>query len=160
MKKWSSYENISEKLRNIPQEAFDNIHRLYEPQIDGFNVITHGDMFMNNLLYCHDQNGKPIDIRFVDFACGKLVSPSRDVVTLLYGSSHSSIKQDDREHLIQYYHSELVKYLKLLKFPTIPTLFDIQSACFRIDFYNALIILFIVGLRHINTFHDGGYIDV
>ncbi|XP_031628478.1 uncharacterized protein LOC116344183 [Contarinia nasturtii] len=160
IKHWPGYENISEKLGNIPQEAFDNIHKSYEPQDDGFNVITHGDMFMNNLLYRHDQNGKPIDIRFVDFAIGKHVSPSIDLVCLLYGSSDSSIKQDDREHLIQYYHSELVKYLKLLKFSKIPTLFDIQSACFRIDFYNALIILFIVGLRHINKFHDGGFIDV
>lgn len=54
-----------------------------------------------------------------------------------------------------------MKYLELLKFPgKIPTLLDIQLACFRVDIYSALIILFIVGLRYVTKFHDGGFIDV
>lgn len=97
----------------------------------------------------------------MDFAIGKHVCPSIDLVCLLYGSAHSSIKQRDCKLFIQYYHSELVKYLELLKFPgKTPTLLDIQSACFHVDVYNALIVLFIVGLRFVNKFHDGGFIDV
>lgn len=53
-----------------------------------------------------------------------------------------------------------MKYLKILDFPgTIPTLVDIQLAAFRVDYYNALIILFILGLRYVNTSFDGGYMD-
>lgn len=79
---------------------------------------------------------------------------------LLFGSAHSSIKQCDREHLIQYYHGELVTYLKLLKFPgTIPTLLDIQLAVFRVDYYNALIVLFILGLRYVDKSLDGGFLE-
>lgn len=91
---------------------------------------------------------------------GKHISPSIDLVCLLYGSSNTSIKQCDHEQLIQYYHSELVKYLKLFKYHKIPTLLDIQTACFRVDFFNALITLFIIGLRYINKFHDGGSVDI
>lgn len=97
----------------------------------------------------------------VDFPIGKHMSPSIDLVTLLYSSSHSSIRQRDRECLIQYYHSELAKFLQLLKFPgQIPTLSDIQLACFSKNFYTSLLTLFIVGLRFINKFHDGGFLDV
>lgn len=62
---WPGFEAIADKLMNIPQRVFDNIYRSYLPHEDGFNVLTHGDMFMNNILFRHDPNGKPIDIRFV-----------------------------------------------------------------------------------------------
>lgn len=82
------------------------------------------------------------------------------MVCLLYGSANSSIKQRDREHLIKYYHSELTKFLKQLNFPgNFPTLFDIQLAAFRVDLYNALIVLFIVGLRYVNQSFDGGFLE-
>lgn len=62
---WPGFEAIAEKLLNIPQRAYDNVYKSYLPQEDGFNVLTHGDMFMNNILFRHDHNGKPIGIRFV-----------------------------------------------------------------------------------------------
>lgn len=62
---WPGYENIALKLKNIPQTAYDNAYKAFQPNDSAFNVITHGDMFMNNLLFRHDKNGKPIDIRFV-----------------------------------------------------------------------------------------------
>lgn len=65
VKNWSGYEKIAEKLENIPQEAYDNVYKSYVPQEGGFNVITHGDLFMNNILFRYDRSGKPIDIRFV-----------------------------------------------------------------------------------------------
>lgn len=97
----------------------------------------------------------------VDFALGKHVCPSIDLVCLLYGSAHSLIKEKEREHLIQYYHGELLKHLKLLNFPgKIPSLIDIQLATFRVDLHNAFICLFIIGLRYVNKYHDGGFLDV
>lgn len=65
VKNWPGFENIAKKLSGIPQVAYEHAYKAYDPQIDGFNVITHGDMFMNNLLFRYDQNGKPVDIRFV-----------------------------------------------------------------------------------------------
>lgn len=82
------------------------------------------------------------------------------MVCLLFGSANSSITQCDREHLVQYYHGELVKYLRILNFPgSVPTLLDIQSAVFRVDYYNALIVLFILGLRFLDKSLDGGFLE-
>lgn len=90
---------------------------------------------------------------------GKHTSPSIDLVCLLYGCSHSSLKQKDREALIQFYHSELVEMLRVLEYPDVlPTLLDIQTAAFRIDFYNALIVLFVIGLRYVGK--SGEYMDL
>lgn len=65
MMHWPGFEKIAQKIRNIPQEAYDNIYKSYMPQEGGFNVITHGDMYINNILFRYDENGKPIDIKIV-----------------------------------------------------------------------------------------------
>lgn len=65
VKNWKGYEKIADKLQKIPQKAYDEAYKAFAPQDDGFNVITHGDLFINNLLFRHDQNGNPIDIRLV-----------------------------------------------------------------------------------------------
>lgn len=80
---------------------------------------------------------------------------------LLYGSANSSIDSDDHEKLIQHYHFELVKYLKLMKFTgRFPTLLEIQIEAYRTDFYNAMICLFITGLRYLTKSFNGGFIEV
>lgn len=80
---------------------------------------------------------------------------------LLYASASSSITQCDRERLIQYYHGKLIENLKIIDFPgPMPTLLDIQCAAFRVDYYNALIVLFVLGLRFVGRSYDGGFMDV
>lgn len=65
MKNWPAYETIATKLANIPDHIHDSMHEVYSPMKNAFNVITHGDMFLNNILFRYNQNGRPIDIRFV-----------------------------------------------------------------------------------------------
>lgn len=69
VKTWPGYENIANKLKILPQiihdRMYDKLYDAYHPRINGFNVITHGDMFLNNILFRYDANKNPFDIRFV-----------------------------------------------------------------------------------------------
>lgn len=48
-----------------------------------------------------------------------------------------------------------------MNFPgKIPTLLEIQVESFHTDFYNALAVLFIMGLRYLNKSLDGGFLEV
>lgn len=97
----------------------------------------------------------------VDFPLGQHASPSNDLFRLLYSASSTSIGWEERECAIQFYHEELIKYLKLMNFPgKFPTLLEIQVESFRTDFYNVLITLFIIGLRFLNKSFDGGFLEV
>lgn len=98
----------------------------------------------------------------VDFALCKHTNPSYDVALLLYGSSQSqSIGQADRERLIQFYHTELITLLVKLQYPnSLPTLVDIQTLVFRFDLYNVLVVLFVIGLRYMDTSFDGGFMEL
>ncbi|KAJ6647542.1 Scavenger receptor class B member 1 [Pseudolycoriella hygida] len=161
-KKWSEFEEVADKLINIPSHVYEDIYKEYLPTENGFNVLLHGDMWSNNILFHHNTQGKPTDIRLVDFALCKHTNPSFDLALLLYGSSHSaSITQADRETLIKFYHIELNRLLRKLRYPAqIPTLLDIQALVFRFDFYNALIVLFVIGLRYMGESFDGGFVEL
>lgn len=64
-RKWCGFEKIAEKLVNVPSHVYDNIYKEYLPTNDGFNVLLHGDMWLNNILFTYDQRGQPNDIRLV-----------------------------------------------------------------------------------------------
>lgn len=48
-----------------------------------------------------------------------------------------------------------------MNFPgEMPTLLQIQVEAFRTDFYNALVVLFIMGMRFLSKSFDGGFLEV
>lgn len=65
IKNWPGFETIANKLGHIPEHVHERMCKVYGPNENVFNVITHGDMFLNNILFQRDQNGHPVDIRFV-----------------------------------------------------------------------------------------------
>lgn len=77
VKNWPGFQTIATKLAHIPDHIHDSMREHYSPKENAFNVITHGDMFLNNILYRYNQNGRPIDIRFVSV-------PSLSVQVVVY----------------------------------------------------------------------------
>lgn len=65
-KNWNGFEKIAGKLTSIPSYVYDNMYREYSPTENGFNVLLHGDMWSNNIMFRYDQQGKPTDIRLVN----------------------------------------------------------------------------------------------
>lgn len=65
VKDWPGFRTIAKKLENIPQRVHDGMYDVHRYHKNAFNVITHNDMFLNNILFRNDRNGQLIDIRFV-----------------------------------------------------------------------------------------------
>lgn len=119
----------------MSDKVFDLQMNIYEPNPDEFNVVLHGDLWANNIMFQHDENGKPKDILFVDLQGSRYGSPVQDLIYFIVTSTEYSIKLKEFDYMIKYYHQELVKNLKLLKYPKAPPkLMDLHIAAVKKSF--------------------------
>lgn len=66
IKSWTSYETLADKVLSIIPKYNELVFEVVNPQNSKFNVINHGDLWINNFLYKFDKNSeKPIDVVFV-----------------------------------------------------------------------------------------------
>ncbi|XP_001990389.2 uncharacterized protein LOC6564248 isoform X2 [Drosophila grimshawi] len=109
-------------------------HFLSLSQFDAteFNVINHGDCWINNLLFKYDPNGELIDMIFVDFQLPKYGHPSADLLNFIMTSVHIDHKLKQFDYFIKYYHDQLIEHLQLLEYTNrLPTLSELHMLLYK-----------------------------
>lgn len=115
-KAFSSMESLMDKLFTVVKR---DEHR--------FNVLCHGDMWANNIMFKYDEAGKPTDCLLVDFQMCYYNSPVMDLLYFIFTSPKQSIKLSHIDHFLQFYHTHLVRNLKSLGYKKpLPTLLQLQ----------------------------------
>lgn len=115
-KKQPGLEKLVEKLTNIEDTFFDRISATCVRAEDDFNVILHGDLWSNNIMFKYDDNGDIEDTVLVDFQMCNYGPPALDLTYCLYTSSDNDISELDWDMLVQYYYDELRTMLKKLNY--------------------------------------------
>ncbi|KAI8116471.1 hypothetical protein FF38_05895 [Lucilia cuprina] len=118
------YKEKVEKLLNI---IMDEIFKAVKIDENDFNVLNHADLWTNNIMFQYSPDGELMDTYFVDYAFPKYGSPAQDLLYFIISSLQVDIKIKQFDHLIQYYHENLVENLQLLKYTKkVPSLKDIH----------------------------------
>ncbi|XP_055544366.1 uncharacterized protein LOC129729654 [Wyeomyia smithii] len=148
-KTWSTTpESIVEKLFKLQKSVIDKGCQVYTRDNSTFNVLNHGDLWVNNIMYKDDASGNPIDCILVDYAVGFFGSPAIDLSYLLFTSSSDDITTEQFDLLLQHYHSELVDCLKKLNYTKqIPSLLDNHVEMLRKGFVGVMYVTFLIPLR-------------
>lgn len=93
-----------------------------EPMENGFTVLNHGDVWVNNLLLSTD------DALFIDFQMCFHGSPASDLLYFLTTSVCDDVKVSRFDHLVEFYHSELCISLSDLGYEKhVPTLEELHQ---------------------------------
>ncbi|XP_055849139.1 uncharacterized protein LOC129914100 [Episyrphus balteatus] len=100
-------------LKQFPQEM-NRIFDLVKPTKTKYlNVFSHGDLWANNLLFKYEQDGRPVQCRFVDFQLTRYAPPIFDVITLLTISTTKEFRLQHLDSLLTSYYSMLEYFLRI-----------------------------------------------
>lgn len=61
---FTGYETFVDKMTNQCETIYEKTVKAAERR-PGFNVLNHGDLWVNNMLFKYNSNGKPCDVMFV-----------------------------------------------------------------------------------------------
>ncbi|KAM7357246.1 uncharacterized protein ACRADG_002689 [Cochliomyia hominivorax] len=153
IKNWPLYKHLAERVRAIIPKFNELVMEVVNSKHSKFNVINHGDLWVNNFLYKYDQkSGKPTDVLFVDFQNCFWGSCGFDINWFLNTSLELNILKENRQQLINIYSTELKEILSKSNYPDqeIPTLSDVLmeiKRCELIGLYCSLCEFPIVALE-------------
>ncbi|XP_014606111.1 PREDICTED: uncharacterized protein LOC106787889 [Polistes canadensis] len=120
VKQWPNFEKYAEKIDKISDKIYSETCKVLKQQDDEFNVINHGDFWVNNMMFRYNDEGKPIDHIFVDFQMCVYGSPALDLQYFLSTSPNNDVYENKKETLINEYYSTLCKTMKQLDCKTPP----------------------------------------
>ncbi|KAH8359448.1 hypothetical protein KR093_006786 [Drosophila rubida] len=81
-----------------------------------FNVINHGDSWVNNFLFKIAPNGDISEMVFVDFQNPRYGHPFADLLYFIMTSVHIDYKLKHFDYFIKYYHDQLIEHLEILDY--------------------------------------------
>lgn len=97
-----------------------------EPMRCGFQVLNHGDTWLNNMMFKFDGDST-IDLKLIDFQMPFWGSPVADIVYFLISSVADDIKVDNFDDFVEFYQSELALALQKVNYKKhIPTLSELH----------------------------------
>ncbi|XP_018311691.1 uncharacterized protein [Mycetomoellerius zeteki] len=141
---WSEVKQYSEKIAKLSDH-------IYQIGIDAtklckeeFNVITHGDFHVNNMLFRYDNNGKPIDHIFIDFQVCVYATPVLDLLFFLNTSPSLDVMENKKNILLNEYLRTLSATLKQLNCKTHPPTMEELKATIKRKANYGMIIFFII----------------
>lgn len=105
-----------------------------------FNVLNHGDFWLNNVMFQHSPEGHLIETYFIDFQLCKYGSPVMDLYIFILSGTELDIKIKYFDYFIKIYHDHLVKQLKILKYSgKIPSLKQLHMDLLKYGYIGKLL---------------------
>lgn len=133
-------EKLVEKLTKIEDTFYKRICATTVRDDNDFNVILHGDLWANNIMFKYDDNGEVEDTVLVDFQICYYGPPALDVTYCMYTSSHNDVSELDWDMLVQYYYDELRTTLKKFNYSKkVPSLMEFNTQIITKGMYGASI---------------------
>ncbi|XP_024879410.1 uncharacterized protein LOC112459515 [Temnothorax curvispinosus] len=117
---WPGMKKYSEKIAKLTDHIYKIGINATKPCEDEFNVINHGDFWVNNMLFKYDNNGKPIQHICVDFQLCVYTSPAIDLQYFLSTSPSPDVIENKKDVLLNEYLSALSATMKQLGCKTQP----------------------------------------
>ncbi|XP_018316629.1 uncharacterized protein [Mycetomoellerius zeteki] len=117
---WPEMKKYADKIDKLVDHIYEIGTDATRRSDDEFNVINHGDVWVNNMLFKYDNDDNPIDHIFVDFQLCIYTSPALDLLYFLSTSPSPDVVENKRDILLNEYLGTLSTTMKQLDCKTQP----------------------------------------
>lgn len=114
VKTWDGFEDFEEKSRRVLETIRDDVCDVAVPRKDILNVLNHGDLWLNNMMFKYDSDGNIVDFRLVDFQQSFYGTPVMDLLYFLFSSANQEVRENRLDELFSAYLETLNSVLEQL----------------------------------------------
>ncbi|KAL7289273.1 hypothetical protein TKK_0017207 [Trichogramma kaykai] len=104
-------EDLNDEQKRILKGSIETLSRNHAknllPSRRFKNVLCHGDLWANNILYKYDDAGKPTACCLIDFQLARYNPPAHDILCFLQFSTNRTFRQEHLADLLDVYYGSL-----------------------------------------------------
>ncbi|EZA55189.1 hypothetical protein X777_05259 [Ooceraea biroi] len=104
----SDHDGFKNKIKELCADHTDKL----SPSAKHKNVLCHGDLWANNILFKYDDDGKPVECCLIDFQLARYNPPAHDVLCFLQFTTTRQLRKKHRNTLFRIYHDSMVAVMK------------------------------------------------
>ncbi|XP_049549315.1 uncharacterized protein LOC125960146 [Anopheles darlingi] len=109
------FEVEQDKILAVKDAVFESLKACCDPvKAEPYCVVTHGDCWINNLIYSHNENNVATSVVLTDWQSSRYASPILDLCYFFFISSGEQFRRDHMDSLLHYYHGALAEFLEKL----------------------------------------------
>lgn len=100
--------NLKEKLVKLCEDHMDKL----SPSMKHKNVLCHGDLWANNILFKYDADKKPTACCLIDFQLARYNPPVHDILCFLQFTTTRKLREKYNETLFRTYYDSMATVMK------------------------------------------------
>lgn len=144
---WPNYEHLVEKLRKFKPNLIEKGRKAFDPNLNQFNSLIHGDPWTNNIMLKYDEKSNLENAILVDLQLCCWTSSLLDIHYLFNTSLEDNLMLNDQNELVEFYHEQLASILRQLNYQKhIPSLDELRSQFLATNIYGSCEILSLISL--------------
>ncbi|CAH1406874.1 unnamed protein product [Nezara viridula] len=102
---------VVEKIKLTTESLTQRLEKLNVIDETKFNVLNHGDVNKNNIVFKFNYDERPVAVRFVDFQMLNYGSPCIDLMYYIYLALQPSIRHENFQLFVRTYYNALINTL-------------------------------------------------